>query len=529
MKYNAFNRRLFLQGLGTTLALPVLPSLLSEFAKAQSIEIPPRFVHIFFPYGPVADATWYPSSLPTTSKYLSAAKAHSTKNVLSATAHYMHYGAIPSTGAGISSMFDSKFLAYKNKMSILRGICKNAKGGGAGHYGNVLLGDSTEAGKHSDYQRTPTIDQIMAYANGFYPSTTNITRSIYATIRPTHLPNEAMCWGFQNASARSGGIVQRPNDFNPSVLYSKLFGHMTSGGGGGGSAPAVEPVTRSATPIIDSVLEDFKSVRNGRAISSEDKALLDTHMDLMAQLEKNLRPPDSTPEPVPAACTKPSSPTSPYYTDTSATTTYSGFNNDWGKQAKAFNDLFIAAFQCGLTRVAVMNANFPLGWHIHDTQSNASQESYLFGHHKKVVDEVAYDLISKMDSITEANGKTMLDNSLVHLTGGSGEEDHSPFNYPTALWGSAGGQLTTGLYLDYRRRDRTNDGLLTSQLLCTIMRTMGLQPTDWNMKTLGLTGSKVPDSASGYGDYFNGSSYNNEATYYYPRLSAGDWLPVLKS
>ncbi len=533
MKYDKFNRRLFLQGLGkTTLALPLLPSLLTEVASAQVIAIPPRYVMLFFPYGPVADATWYPSSLPTTQKYLSPAVTHSTKSSLSAQAHYMHYDTIPSNSNGISAMFDSKFLAYKSQMSILRGLCKNGRSGSAGHYGSVLLGDNTEDSKHSEYGKTPTIDQVMVYSNGFYPSgATNIMHTMHLSIKQSMSPNEKMIFGWQNTLNRSGSIVSKPWDFNPNVLYTKLFGHMSGGDG----PPPPQSNLRSATPIIDSVLEDFRRVRDGRAISSEDKVMLNNHIDMMAQLEKDLTPP-LNPTPQPANCSKPSAPNAPYYESDDHNLNESNYDINWGKQARAFNNLIVAAFQCGLNRVAVMNINFPVGWHIHDTQPglvNASKKSYLFNLHKKVVDEVAYDLISKMGAVSEANGKSMLDNSVVQLSGGSGNGDHSPFNYPTILWGSAGGQLTTGLYLDYRRREYSNYGLYMSQLQCTIMRAMGLQPSDWNMQSLGLTGSKIPDSATGWGDYFNNSTVQgndySEARYKYAKQTAGDWLPILKA
>lgn len=544
MKYDKMNRRLFLQGLGkTTLALPLLPSLLPDFALAQADIIPPRYVMLFFPYGPVADATWYPSTLPTQSTYLSPAVTHSVKNSLNATAHYMHHDLIPSTSSGISAMFDSKFLAYKSQMSILRGICKNGKSGGAGHMGSVLLGDNTEVMKHSEYQRTPTIDQVMVNTPGFYPAgATNIKDVIYTAINPNYWPGDKgigsgqMSWKWNKSLSK---FEATPAEYNPSVLWGKLFGHMQGGTGGGGgtttTTPQVNP--RSATPIIDSVMEDFRRVRNGRAISSEDKINLQNHMDMMADLEKDLRPPapDAPPPPTPGNCIKPADPKAPYYDEDDHNLNYSSYESNWGLQAKALNSLMVAAFNCGLSRVAVMNVNFPVGWHIHKTQGNASQTAKLFGLHKKVVDEVAYDLISKMGAVSESNGKTMLDNSLVQLSGGSGNGDHSPFNYPVALWGSAGGQLNTGLYIDYRRRDRTNNGLLLSQLQCTIMRAMGLQPSDWNMKAMGFTGSKIPDSASGWGDYYNGDLGHQatwsltEATYKHARQTAGDWLPVLKA
>ena len=62
------------------------------------------------------------------------------------------------------------------------------------------------------------------------------------------------------------------------------------------------------------------------------------------------------------------------------------------------------------------------------------------------------DLCTKMDSIVEANGKTMLDNSVVFFGGAMHGSDHSCDRIPTALIGSGGGKLKGDQFLPLGKR-----------------------------------------------------------------------------
>ena len=76
--------------------------------------------------------------------------------------------------------------------------------------------------------------------------------------------------------------------------------------------------------------------------------------------------------------------------------------------------------------------------------------------------QVAY-FLQKLDALIEdpTTGRTYLDNSIVYWGNEDGCNDydaHVQSCMPVALWGSAGGQLPTGRYLDYRQIEADGSG-----------------------------------------------------------------------
>jgi hypothetical protein len=112
---------------------------------------------------------------------------------------------------------------------------------------------------------------------------------------------------------------------------------------------------------------------------------------------------------------------------------------------------------------------------------------------------VAY-LAGKMDGVMEANGKTMLDNSLVIFTDGlSKGNNHSRKNIPWVLLGSAGGAMQTGKFHDFGNKPHNH-------LLVSILHAMGLKNEtffghpnlkDWNGPLPGLAGLARAGSTAG--------------------------------
>lgn len=76
-------------------------------------------------------------------------------------------------------------------------------------------------------------------------------------------------------------------------------------------------------------------------------------------------------------------------------------------------------------------------------------------------------LLERMDGVQEANGRTLLDNSLVLWISEFGDGgSHSPWDLPVVLAGSAGGLLPTGRYLE-------TNGATTGDLYTSILRVFG--------------------------------------------------------
>ncbi len=507
MKYNPITRRLFLQGIGkSTLLLPLLPSLLPKEARAQATNIAPRYYSIFMPYGPVQD-NFYPASTGMTKTQIFPA---STK----LPAYEIASKNLTTSANGFSFLFDSKFNSFASKMLFLRGLDTRESGHhyAAGPLGNMWGARPTE---WTEYRNMPTIDHIMAYAPGFYPNNgAGAIRQLVVGNNYDMNYGEGFAYGFTNAQARSGPVIHLDNIYqhNPLTLFNYVFGSYQA------------PPSMSSTPMVDSVINAFKKVRDGRMISSEDKVGLQNHVDLLAQLEQKLNAGNQT-----LSCTIPAAPRS-----IQGRQPYQG-PSDAKAQTSLINDVIFAAFRCQITRIANFNLHYNHYdmMHIHEGDPGFDKQK---DNQKILSDNALIDIVTKLNSFTESNGKTVLDNSIVHYLAASGPYSHSQYSHPCLIFGGGNGKLKMGQYIDYRLQDSAankqlgafSTGLLQNQLLVTIMQAMGLTPQHYNMASLGLLRSIYPSTTSTYGEFVPRDGTDNDAFRYVdPEKIAGQKLPLL--
>ena len=154
-----------------------------------------------------------------------------------------------------------------------------------------------------------------------------------------------------------------------------------------------------------------------------------------------------------------------------------------GEYIRLMGDLMVAALQTGLTNVATLMVG-PERWDTpfayeslfdkpmshHQMSHNQSRFlAQLLQVDRFHMEQFAY-LVEKMDSIQEANGRSLLDNTI--FTYGSGLGDGATHQYsdlPIIVAGSGGGRLKTGHHLHCA--DRTP----LANLWLTQARAMGLQ------------------------------------------------------
>lgn len=540
MKYNPFSRRMFLKGVAATggyvsFGIPLLPSLLPRSAQAAAAVVPPRFMAFSSQNGGLASADWYPSSgLPMgNERVLFGPTAHPDNSRYDAPEHRIHASPIDfSPTAGISYYFDQKFNRFAPKMNFIRGLDYPYQPDG-NHIGGPLIGNIASATSlyNGFTNHFPTIDQIMAYAKDFYPNNASgYVRSMNLDLRS----GARFSHGFQNPIAKTGEVQPLPTIFDPRILFTTLFGSVTPS--------ATPPPGGTPTPYVDAVMANFKKLQNGRAISSEDKQLLQSHIDLFADLEKKLTA--LPPPPVSSACASPTAPASRAAIDKSTDP------NVIKQSYQIMNDMIILAFKCQRTRVGTFYISTVPGyeglggfstdnrwhWGSHNATGGTAADQitgtrYLREIYKWINDNVIYDLVSKMESVVEVNGKTMLDNSLVQVSSASCDGPHLTHNLPMTLFGGAGGALKTGLNVDYQNRNITasyKTGLLFSQYLVTAMQAMGLTADDYSMTKLNLLFGRYPVGAAGYGDYMAQPTWQKSTAYYKgPTTIVGEKLPFI--
>lgn len=442
MRFVPSSRRMFLVGAGTSLALPLLPSLLPRGARAQIGTTPVRYLQVFNPYGPVPEMFY---GNPGTDQQPEPG---------------VGTRALADIGGDISPIFSAAFDPFRSRMSLLRGLdvlIENPNHNylfpscASGYASGV---DNDEAPPLSGQD---SVDSIIA-ANIYGDDTPEVRRVVY--MNPVDTDDYS---GNRSFSWRGGGSdMVRPAKQTQGILDPFAAGFAMGGG---------EEIDPRDHDLVEAVYSDYKRVRDGTRISAADKQRLDAYMNLVHEIIDG----DIT-----AICEDP------------------GQADESSIDAVIDNQFRIiaAAMACGLTRVASIVLGMSQGYGTRHEEHHALYQldgSGLENDFKAIGGRVA-GLLGILDGIAEDDG-SMLDNSIVYWSMQYGcmtpSDQHSRTSMPVMVAGGAGGRLALGHYIDYRGGG-SDRGILLNNLLVTFMNCMGLSSSVYE------TGG-----GAGYG-YYNG-------------------------
>ncbi len=393
----------------------------------------------------------------------------------------------------ISQIINSSFNPVLSKMLMMQGLDFLSI---YGHNG-AQFGNQNTSGGVTGLSSTASIDQVMANSLNFYKNPALKGRSL--VVGPNKYETGLRPGGYGISSAYqtpssplTSAIVSPPLAYNPQAVWDKYFGQ----------APTTLPLKKT---LVDLVLADYKSVRGSRALASEDKRVLDQHIELLQntqlavnnqslQINGGIRPPNKAPS-----------------------------GADWGAGVydlvactaadrriliKTMNSVITSLISSGLCHSFLASSesltSTDLGaWHAwahagydNDKDLIANVESYnsVITENTIVMQDMCLDLALKLDSIS-SNGSTLLDSSLITCIQEHSKRGHEAWNIPVITFGSAGGTLKTGQYLDYRNFETTrNDlgwtrfGFPMNQLWANLLQAMDVPPGEF--EALG----KVADS-----------------------------------
>ncbi len=384
--------------------------------------------------------------------------------------------------SGISPILGTAFTPYLTKLSYIQGMDQVFANG---HNMRAMLGHFSLS------QPMPTIDRVLADSKKFYPVT---------PIIPSLNFGSSFSYSFSGSQ-----FSQVPYYWSLIGAYERVFGL---------GQPAV---LQRHSKVMERNLSLFSRLRTNVALSSNDVALLDAQSSLLSDLStrlKNMQPIIGQAPPKPGA------------------------HSNSEEFIIAAVDMIVASFLCGATQQACIGIADPSpiesanGWHggSHNPDPVKGAAPNSLAINKWIAEKFFLRLISKMDSIVEANGKTMLDNSLVYwgneVSNGNG---HSSENMPVLLAGSAGGKIRSGFIYDYRQLNApkvatdnagsdTYIGRPYNQLLVTILQAMGLSPADYERSGIKGYGVNTSANASRNSRY---TSYIGEIGNPLPRLFVG--------
>ncbi len=438
MHFNPFSRRYFLRGVGASLCLPFLPSLMPRAYAA--VTGPRRYVQLIAPFG------HFPEQFYT------------ADTALTQTASGIYAKPLSAIAGNFSPVIGAEFNNLKGKFSVLRGLsvpCGQYPSSGSDPNHNTSLPTCSSALVNGDENVAPpfpySVDSVLSESLKIYPNPAGMQRHInFAAVRESW-PN--FSWNRINGSAE-----WMPATTTTAALLAK-FARLNN------SPTPTDPIQNRNLDVLSGVFSDYKSVRDSAAISSADKIKLESYMSLIEDVQKGLQV-----SAAPATCSKPLAET----------------ESDVHAEIRNQINVLVAAMACDLTRVGALTFSVPYQpMHgLAHAEKSGYREAFL-AQQILISKHVAY-LLGKMDMVVEGT-QTMLDNSVVYwgnefgenpvnnvVSGGAGGT-HTPRNMTALVAGGAGGALQMGYYIDYKR----TGGRPLNNFLVSILNAMGLASGDY--------------------------------------------------
>lgn len=491
MSIKTVSRRHFLQGVGGSLVpVPFLSSLATKVEAADFANGPTKFVSIRSIYGQLPQI-FYPQERPSAQ--------------IGSNAYYRAF----SQGEKVSTIIGESFRPVAHKLSLLRGI-DNAWGGH--NHCTMLAPSAYNEETEGDPELSTSMDELLARSS-LYSST--------PAFRILRLEPNRTGFGYSWFNG-----ARQPYDSNMDAVLTKLFRSNLAGDTG-----QVDAEVLQALKAVDIAKPGYDNLRSSTKISAEDATRLNDYMDMLNDLESKLEIMKNF-----SSCEPPSINTS-----------------DKSSQHDAAIDLTIAALMCGLTRVASISmatwgsvpgengSSFhePSHWTFGGGSSlrretsdgpdylavspGSADEQKFIRFYSFVSDKVG-KLMSKMDAVSDSNGNSLLDNSIVYWGNEqSGGSAHGRSSMPILVGGTANGKLTPG-YWDFTRRPfafyagRTDNRLAVgsvpySNFLTTLLTAMGLNRSEWESVNGQAGFGRFKGQSYGYQDSKTGGQYNDDVAY----------------
>ena len=485
-------RRTFLRGAGGfTVAAPFLSSLAPKAASAAT-DVPRRFITFWSSQSPFSVDGYFPQVGGASGETLERGVLRHSLSALS---------------GPVSRDFGSSFERYRDKANFYRHLDPTTR---QGHNYSIALGGYGEPS--NGFERY--IDRVMPHrtidhiiGDHIYPTEPYGPRvlNLSATNNPrdeSRIPVHSFVDGIDG--------VQKAVPFtDPRLAFDTLFAGLTP------TTPGSPPQDRTRERdllVVDRVIDDYRSLRNGGRASNADIALLEGHMAMLFDVESRIRERGAAPV---GQCGVPAAPSQED-------------PNHYFRAHEILDDMIrmaVAAVHCDLTRVINVHVQverveqfLPVSTYYHGL-AHSLQEQGL----NAVSDWQLEKFVSLLDGLEDfqdpqGDGGSYLDSSIVmnvkEMARGS-DPGHSSSCQPVMTVGSGCGAIRTGLALNYSTGEpqpggggdplRTRSyagfyGWSYSHFLVTMLYAMGLTPEQWEAET----GEWVGDTnrvSSGNGTY----------------------------
>jgi hypothetical protein len=399
------SRRTLLRGIGVSVALPLLDSMLPAFAAPK--KSPLRMMFSYVPNG-VIMKDWTP---------IDSGTSFDLPRILQ-----------PMT-------------PYRDRMLMITGLMQKngyANGDGPGDHARAaatyLTGVHAKKTQGADISVGISMDQLAAQKIG------NLTRfpSLELTCEDGKMVgncDSGYSCAYSNSISWRSGTTPNPPELSPRAAFERLFG-----------ASDEDPETRKKTrrydrSILDGVMEDTKNLE--RNLGPTDRRKIDEYMSSVREIELRIQKTEADNKEIIPQMDKPEAAPA-----------------DLGDHARLMYDLMRVAFQTDMTRIATFmvtregssrtyreidlpEAHHPLTHH----QGNPEMIEKVYRINRYHM-ELFADFIGKMAKTPDGDG-TLLDHSMIVYGAGLADGNrHEHANLPVMIMGGGCGTLKTGRHLD---------------------------------------------------------------------------------
>jgi hypothetical protein len=418
------SRRALLQGLGASLALPLLDAMIPAMAATRLTAAKPvvRLGFIYVPNGIIQKA-WLPAATGTDYEVLSTMKP---------------------------------LEPFRNQMLVLSNLMQRggrALGDGAGDHARAgaswLTGIQPKKTEGLDITAGISVDQLAAREFGKVTQLGSLEIGLEEPNLAGGCDSGYSC-AYTNTVSWRTPTMPNPMEINPRAVFERLFGD-------GDSTDAASRIKRMQEDrsILDFVREDVSRLESG--LGARDKSKLDEYLEAIRDIERRIQKAEeqSATMKLPVMERPASIP------------------DEFEDHAKLMSDLMVIAFQTDMTRVVTFMMARE-GSNRSYRSIGVSDGHHSVTHHQNDPDKIAKVmkidqlhtktfayLVDRMKSTPDGDG-TLLDHAM--LLYGSSISDgnaHTHHDLPLVLAGGAAGQIKGGRHVRYAPETPMNNLLLT--------------------------------------------------------------------
>lgn len=417
-------RRTLLRGLGASLALPLLDSMVPALssASAQTAQPAKRLGVVYVPNG-MAMKSWTPDA----------------------------------EGANFEiTRILRPMAAYQDRMLVLSGL--NGASSNAGVHASAstrFLTGTIPARTESDLQAAVSIDQLVARQLGNQTQLGSLELALDQSDVFGSCDIGFSCQYTSTISWRDAN-TPLPMETNPRAVFERLFGDT------GTTDPAVRlQRIRKDRSLLDAVTDRVAELN--KKVSNGDRAKLDQYLDAVRDVERRIQLAEAQSHRELPEVDQPA-----------------GIPRTYEEHAKLMFDMQVLAYQTDLTRVITFMMGRELSGRTY-AEIGVPDSHHPTSHHRD--DPTLYEKVTKinefhtslfayylnkLDDTPDGNG-SLLDNMLMLYGAGMSDSNrHANTGLPLVLLGGGSGSVKGGRHLRY------SEGTPISNLHLTMLDKMGL-------------------------------------------------------